>query len=54
MQPRTGFKSRGVNLSDGQLHTLFVQYDPGTLRVWLDDPASEAILTISVNPSHPA
>jgi len=40
---------RGVNLSDGQPHTLFVQYDPGTLRIWLDDPASEPILTISVN-----
>jgi hypothetical protein len=40
---------RGVNLSDGNPHTLFVQYDPGTLRIWLDDPASEAILTLSVN-----
>lgn len=39
---------RGVNLADGQPHTLFIQYDPGSLRIWLDDPASEAILDIAV------
>ena len=37
-----------ISLADGNQHTLVVDYDPGTLRVFLDDLGSP-VLTVTVN-----
>ena len=49
MQPRTGFKSKRRQPVRRPAAHVVCAVRSGTLRVWLDDPASEAILTISVN-----
>ncbi len=36
----------GINLSDGNVHTVVIDYDPGTLRIFLDN-FGVAILTIN-------
>ena len=38
----------GINLADGNVHTLVVDYDPGTLRIYLDN-FGVPVLTIPVN-----
>ena len=35
----------GVNLSDGNVHTVILQYDPGTLSIFVDNPGTP-VLTV--------
>jgi Legume lectin domain len=43
------FSPNGVNLSDGQVHTLIVDYDPGTLRIFLDDFGAPVLTITELN-----
>ncbi len=39
-----GIVTPSVNLADGNVHTVILQYDPGTLSIYLDDPGTPVLI----------